>query len=240
MQMKDLKDIIMSRLQYLECYDSAQLSEIKKGLEQEVEISRYISPEFDASQMLQIRLGLEQKLDISKYADSKFDHKQMEQIRKGIALGVDVEVYADDAFHAEQMEFIRRQLMKKISPADMICNEITIHKEAEESEIFIYAKPEFSVKQMQEIMRGLESGIEIEKILHPEWSVEYMTLIRMGLEKGKDLTDRSEQSIGTKNVEDLIRMLNENSRDEVVRQFTKGKISNSVMELYNFLTQHKK
>lgn len=238
--MKELKDIIMSRLQYLECYDGAQLSEIEKGLEQGVEISCYISPAFNGSQMEQIRLGLEEKLDISKYADSKFDHSQMEQIRKGIALGVDVDIYADDKFNAEQMDFIRRQLMKKINPLDMIGEEITVHKETEESEIFIYAKPEYSVRKMQEIIKGLESGIEIEKILHPEWSVEYMTLIRMGLEKGKDLTDRSEQAIGTKNVEDLIRMLNENNRDEVVRQFTKGKISNAVMELYNFLTQQKK
>lgn len=238
--MKELKDIIMSRLQYLECYDNTQLSEIEKGLEQGVEISRYISPEFNGNQMEQIRLGLEEKIDISKYADSKFSHTQMEQIRKGIALGLDVDVYANNEFNAEQMDFIRRQLMKKISPVDMIGEEIAVHKEPEDSTIFIYAKPEYSVRKMQEIMKGLESGIEIEKILHPEWSVEYMTLIRMGLEKGKDLTDRSEQSIGTKNVEDLINMLNENNRDEVVRLFTKGKISNEVMELYNFLTQHKK
>lgn len=237
--MKDLKEIIMSRLQYLECYDSAQLSEIEKGLEHGVEINRYINPEFNGKQMEQIRLGLEEKLDISKYADSKFSHTQMEQIRKGIALGLDVDVYANNEFNAEQMDFIRRQLMQKISPVDMISEKIIVHKEAEDSEIFIYAKPEYSVRKMQEIMKGLESGIEIEKILHPEWSVEYMTLIRMGLEKGTDLTDRSEQSIGTKNVEDLIRMLNENNRDEVVRQFTKGKISNAVMELYNFLTKHK-
>lgn len=238
--MKELRDIIINRLQYLECYDGAQLSQIEKGLEQGVEVSYYISPKFSANQMEQIRLGLEEKLDISKYADSKFDYSQMEQIRKGIAIGLDVDVYADSAFHAEQMDFIRRQLMKKISPTDMISEDITVHKEPEDSDIFIYAKPEYSVRKMQEIMKGIESGIEIEKILHPEWSVEYMTLIRMGLEKGKDLTDRSEQSIGKKNVEDLIQMLNENSREEVVRQFTKGKIGNSVMELYNFLTQNKK
>lgn len=239
MRMKNSKEIIMSRLQYLECYNMEQLKQIEKGLEQDVEISCYINPAFNASQMEQIRMGLNERLDISKYAHTKFEAAQMEQIRMGIALGVDVDTYANEAFTAVQMDFIRRQLMKKLNPMDMIHDEISMKKEAENSEIFIYAKPEYSVEQMKEITKGLESGIEITKILHPEWSIEYMTLIRMGLERGKDLSNRSENEIGSKNVKDLIRMLNENNRSEVVNQFTKGKISNDVMELYNFISQHK-
>ena len=47
--------------------------------------------------MNQIRPGLENGVDASKYADPKFDYGQMEEIRKGLENGVNLLPYYD--FH---------------------------------------------------------------------------------------------------------------------------------------------
>ena len=74
---KKLEEIIAGKE-----FTPEQIEEIRNGLEQELNVSKYANPEFDEGQMYQIRLGLEQRLDVSKYADPKFDWRQMEEIRE--------------------------------------------------------------------------------------------------------------------------------------------------------------
>ena len=68
---------------------------------------------FNNSQMKQIRYGLEEDLDVSKYADPKFNCLQMRQIRQGLEHGLDVSQYADPKFNDRQMWEIRLRLIKK-------------------------------------------------------------------------------------------------------------------------------
>ena len=74
------------------------IKDINKAIEELVELG-----EFDSSQMEQIRYGLEDGLDISKYADPKFDWEQMKEIRLGLKEGLDVSKYTDPKFDGEQM-----------------------------------------------------------------------------------------------------------------------------------------
>jgi len=61
---------------------SAQIDEIKTGLENGVDVTIYAKPGYDALQMKEIRLGLEDGIDVSYYTNPVLFCKEMEQIRK--------------------------------------------------------------------------------------------------------------------------------------------------------------
>lgn len=65
---------------------------------------------FNYWQMNQIRLGLRDGLDVSKYANPKLDSLQMDQIRLGLRDGLDVSIYADPKFNHSKMRKIRQGL----------------------------------------------------------------------------------------------------------------------------------
>lgn len=58
-----------------------QKQEILKGLEANLDVSKFANPNFDSWQMAQIKDGLQKKLDISWYADPKYSWDQMDEIR---------------------------------------------------------------------------------------------------------------------------------------------------------------
>ena len=60
--------------------------------------------------MIEIRKGLEQDLDVSIYAKSEFDFSQMKQIRWGLAKNLDVSIYAKPKYFWREMEQIREKL----------------------------------------------------------------------------------------------------------------------------------
>lgn len=72
-----------------------------------------INPSFNELQMYEIRRGLKEGLDVSKYADPKFNKWQMREIRLGLKEGLDVSKYADPSFNDTQMNEIRQELGKK-------------------------------------------------------------------------------------------------------------------------------
>ncbi len=67
---------------------------------------------FDDNQIKQIRIGLENNLDVSKYADPKYDADQMKQIRFGLFENLDVSKYADPKYNSIEMEQLRLELLK--------------------------------------------------------------------------------------------------------------------------------
>ena len=63
--------------------------------------------------MEEIRKGLEDNLDISIYLNEDFDFLQMEQIRLGLKDNLDVDLYADPDISDKSMKRIREKLLKK-------------------------------------------------------------------------------------------------------------------------------
>lgn len=95
-------------------YDSEQLYEIFKGIENKVDVNFYNKIEFDSRQMEETRLGLEQNLNVEIiYAKPEFNSFQMEQIRLGLLKNLNVKIYSDPNIKAEDMERIRKELENK-------------------------------------------------------------------------------------------------------------------------------
>ena len=81
------------------------MQEINLGMLRDVDVTVY-KPEFNYDQMEQIRKGLEEKLDVSIYAKPEFNWEQMDQIREGLEQGIDVRSYADPNISADFMLLI--------------------------------------------------------------------------------------------------------------------------------------
>ena len=84
----------------------------KINIKTDQEVKRYEEKGFDYWQLFEIRKGLENGVDIDKYADLKFSRNQMEQIRLGLEEGIDVNKYADPKFNFYEMLEIRCRLVK--------------------------------------------------------------------------------------------------------------------------------
>ena len=57
------------------------MSEIRRGLKDNLDVSIYVKPEFNWKQMSQIRLGLKNNLDVSIYANPELKWGEMEYFR---------------------------------------------------------------------------------------------------------------------------------------------------------------
>ena len=63
--------------------------------------------------LIEIRKGLENSIDVSIYAKPEFNWRQMREIREGLEAGVDVSSYADPNISWAQMHNMRPQLTYK-------------------------------------------------------------------------------------------------------------------------------
>lgn len=95
-------------------FDNDQLEECFFGIENNIDITIYATPEFDADQMERIRNGLEAGLDVSIYAKPEFNSWQMDEIIYGLEIGVDVTLYADPSNSYLDMKKIRRKLVTEL------------------------------------------------------------------------------------------------------------------------------
>ena len=172
-------------------FDTLQRDEIRIGLENGIDISKYADPKYDAFQMRQIRYGLEDNLDISKYDNpkyewermrylrivlkhgidtSQFDFKQIEQIVLGIIDNLDISKYADPKYDAVEMEWIRFGLE----------NGVDISKYANSKH--------FNFEQIKQIIHGLKDNLDISKYDNPKYDWRQMEQIRFGLEDNLDIS----------------------------------------------------
>ena len=67
---------------YKKIYTSLRLNELRRIYEQGCDIKEYIDANFDTMQLTQIRIGLENNVDASVYANTLYDYEQMDLIRK--------------------------------------------------------------------------------------------------------------------------------------------------------------
>ena len=78
---------------------------------------------FNYRQRQEIKTGLKENIDVSKYANPKYDWEQMREIRWGLEANLDVSIYAKPEISDEQMEQIREKLLKKstLSQCTLFC-----------------------------------------------------------------------------------------------------------------------
>jgi len=148
-------------------FNALQLSEIRKGIKDKVDVAKYMDPRKSWTEMEELRLEMSENIDVSSYREQGFDVQQLAQIRKGIAAGVDVSIYAKKEYFADQMREIRLGLSK-----------------GEGVPIIFYQDPAFDSLQMREIRKGLESGIDISNYASVDVPYMKMRAVRKSAEDG--------------------------------------------------------
>lgn len=139
------------------------LSIIFEGLEQGLDVTKYMSPDFSYEQKIQIKKGLESKLDVDIYANPKYNADQMNSLYKSLQAGIDVSSFADEKYSYIQMELISSCLKGG--------NDITK-----------YIDTNFSFEQMEQIKKGLERNVDVKIFANKNYSPIKMRTIRKILE----------------------------------------------------------
>lgn len=184
-------------------YDNDQMYQIEEGLRAGVDVSQYTTlnsegkPIYEYGQMCEIRLGLMAGVDTSLFANPEFDRHQMAEIREGLEMGIDVSQYAKPELSTYDMCKIQREL---ITRADKIRT---------------YAELGFNAEQTQELLEGLESGVDVDVYAKPEYDWYKMHIIRERLEEGFPadyalfVSDKEKQF--TPEIENILRSYNFNN-----------------------------
>lgn len=147
--------------------NALQLVEVRKGLAEKIDVSKYLDSKYSWTDMEEMRLEMTEGIDMSSYRDQGFDTQQLSQIRQGILAGIDVSAYAKKEYMADQM----KQLRLGLSPKSNV-------------PIIFYQDPEFDALQMREIRKGLESGIDISRYASSNIPYMKMRAIRESAEDG--------------------------------------------------------
>ena len=71
------------------------------------------SEQFNLFQRIQIKRGLEDNLNVFLYANKEFKAKQMNEIRLGLIDDLDVSIYANPEYTCQQMEQFRLKLLEE-------------------------------------------------------------------------------------------------------------------------------
>ena len=148
-------------------FNALQLAEIRKGINDKVDVKRYMDPSMPWTAMEEMRLEMYQGIDMTEYREKGFDVLQLAQIRQGLVAGVDVSQYARKDFFADQMREVRLGLN--------IDNPIPV---------IFYLDPAFDSLQMREIRKGLQAGIDISSYASVSTPFLKMRAIRESAEDG--------------------------------------------------------
>lgn len=149
-------------------FDDWQLYEIRKGLENGVDVTKYTDLELSDEEMAKIRkelfqdnlekdqvLEVEEKensidknIDINNMNIDSFNIGQQKQIEWGLEAGIDVKEYADPKFHWNEMEEIKKEIEEK-SKKGIYWHKITRRTPTEEEKDF------YNYKNFDTIFEGL-------------------------------------------------------------------------------------
>ncbi len=138
-----------------------QLIEIRKGLADNVDVSRYMNPAFSRIVMEEMRLEMYQGIDMSQYRAQGFDAMQLSQIRQGIQAGINVDEYAKKEYLSDQMREIRQGMSEDGGVP-----------------IIFFKDPAFNAMQMREIRLGLKAGLDVSRYAHVSIPHTKMRVIR--------------------------------------------------------------
>ncbi len=167
-------------------FNALQLSEIRKGINDKVDVAKYMDPRKSWTEMEELRIEMTQNIDMSSYREQGFDVQQISQIRKGIAAGIDVSAYAKREYLADQMRELRIGLSR-----------------GEGVPIIFFQDPAFDSLQMREIRKGLEAGIDISKYASVDIPYMKMRAIRKSAEDGLFFDEAQIRSYNASILEEL-------------------------------------
>ena len=100
--------------------------------------------------------------------DGRFDDALQQEIKLGIEHNVDVSLYKDPAYSWYQMHMIRLGMESGYDTRELI--------------------KDFDWSQIEEILAGYASGVDVEVYKKPIYMAPQMQEIRIGLEKGLDVS----------------------------------------------------
>lgn len=149
-------------------FNVLQLEQIRRGLENHVDVEVYLDPQKSWLEMEETRISLETGFDMQSYLKRGFDWMQCNEIRAGIQSGLDVSSYSDPAYLTAQMKEIRAGLQRGL-------------------DVSLYASPQFDWYQMKEIRLGLEEKIDASVYAKPSYNYATMRAVRLGLMDGVNL-----------------------------------------------------
>ena len=141
-------------------YTQEQFNEIRKGIRNGVDVSKYKSINLNHLQMKEIRLGLESGIDVSAYNDHKFNANQMKEMRMGLSKSFDMKKYR--GFTGEQLREIRLGLDRNL-------------------DVTKYANKRFHPEQMKLIRTGMQAGLDVALYNNPRFDISMMKKIQMDL-----------------------------------------------------------
>ncbi len=96
------------------------MHEVRKGLEQNLDVSVYADEAYSWKQMRELRLGLEHQIDVTPYAKPLYRADQMREIRLGIEENLDVNLYKSMVHPAQEMRIMREWLAEgKTLPSNL-------------------------------------------------------------------------------------------------------------------------
>lgn len=93
-------------------FSNEQIAEIKRGIENNIDVEKYANENVNWMQMREIRLGIMQDLDISVYNNPFYTSEQMREIRLGLLAGLDVSGYARLRYTSKDMAKFRKNMLK--------------------------------------------------------------------------------------------------------------------------------
>lgn len=85
-------------------------------------------------------------------------------------------------------------------------------------DVSVYADPKFSYGQMKRIRDGLESGVDVSIYADPKFSAWQMEELRLGLESGVDVSVYAVPEFGSWQMEDIRKGLEKYSNDPMLHE----------------------
>lgn len=141
-------------------YTQEQFREIRKGIRNGVDVSKYKAIHFNHLQMKEIRLGLESGIDVNLYNNSQFNAAKMKEMRLGLSQGFDMKKY--HGFNGEQLRQIRLGLDKNL-------------------DVTKYTNRKLNPEQMKLIRTGMQAGLDVTLFNNDCFDISMMKKIHTDL-----------------------------------------------------------
>ena len=141
-------------------YTKEQFREIRKGIRNGVDVSKYKAIHFNHLQMKEIRLGLESGIDVNLYNNSQFNAAKMKEMRLGLSQGFDMKKY--HGFNGEQLRQIRLGLDKNL-------------------DVTKYTNRKLNPEQMKLIRTGMQAGLDVTLFNNDRFDISMMKKIHTDL-----------------------------------------------------------
>ncbi len=208
-------------------FDWLQIKEIKKGIEDGLDVSGYALPEISYQKMRELREGMMEGLDLRPYL--KLPSGILHQLRIARQKKLDIAKYVLQGYEAEQLEQIIHALELHLDIAPYLSTNlrgVAIQEICEGlqtgMDVSVYASDKYNWQQMREIRLGLEKRLDVSKYTNPMYDAKQMREIRIGMEAGLDVSEYASLMYIAKDMKRL-RMKQQELFADVVLQAEKAK-----------------